>query len=291
VADTTPAGPAVTASSLLATTGPAGHAIVGSYLAENLTGTAGNDTINGNGGADTLTGGAGNDTYYVPNSLATIVEQPNGGTDTVIAKGDYTLGANIENLVISSDAPNGWAGTGNALNNVIIGNAGGNLISGGDGDDTLDGGMGNDQILGGNGNDILLGGGGNDTLTGGAGADTFVIAQGFGTDKVTDFSQAQGDHVLVVGSAYTTAQVGADTVVTLASGDHITLTGVSMASLKAGWISEVDTLFGSPSTTAPPIPDLGGNAEVAAATSATSSSIMPMTWSVGLSLFNSAPDF
>jgi len=260
-----PSGPAVTASSLLTTTGTTGHAVIGSYLNENLAGAAGNDTLNGNGGADTLAGGAGNDTYYVPNSSAKIVEAAGGGTDTVIAKGDHTLEANVENLVISNDAPSGWAGTGNALNNVIVGNSLNNVISGLDGNDTLDGGLGNDQILGGGGNDILLGGGGTDTLTGGTGADTFVLGVGFGSDKVVDFSQAQGDTVEVVGSTYTTAQVGADTVITLAGGDKMTLAGVSMTSLKAGWITHVDSLFGSLTTAPPPIDNEGGGTEAAPA--------------------------
>ena len=187
-------GPAVTAQPLLANLGGvAGQALIGDSNPNNLGGGAGNDTLVGNGGADTLTGGSGNDVYIVPNSLAKIVEQPNGGIDTVIAKGDHTLEANVENLVISNDNPSGWNGTGNALNNIIIGNSLNNVINGGDGNDTLDGGLGNDSLVGGNGNDVLLGGGGTDTLTGGTGADTFVIAQGFGTDRVTDFSQAQGD--------------------------------------------------------------------------------------------------
>jgi hypothetical protein len=288
VADTTPAGPAVTAQSLLHVTGgAAGSAVIGHYTDDNLTGTAGNDTFNGNGGNDTLAGGAGNDSYYVPNSTAKIVEAAGGGTDLVVAKGDHTLEANVENLQI--DAASGWAGTGNALNNVIVGNSGNNRIDGADGADTLDGGLGNDQITGGTGNDVLLGGGGTDTLTGGTGADTFVIAQGFGSDKVTDFSQAQGDTVEVVG-AYTTAQVGADTVVTLASGDHITLSGVSMAALKAGWITEVNSLFGSTSVAPPPIPDLTETTSDIAAITPSPNFIMSMMDGVGMGLFSMGVD-
>jgi Ca2+-binding RTX toxin-like protein len=284
VADTAPVGPAVTAQSLLHVAGgTAGSAVTGHYTDDNLVGTAGNDTLNGDGGADTLTGGAGNDTYYMTSATAKIVEAAGGGTDLVVAKGNYTLEANVENLQI--DAASGWAGTGNALDNVIVGNAGNNIINGMDGNDTLDGGLGNDQITGGNGNDVLLGGGGSDTLTGSAGADTFVIAQGFGNDKVTDFSQAQGDHILAVG-AYTTAQVGADTVVTLATGDHITLAGVSMTTLKAGWISEVDSLFGSAPTAPPPIDDLIGAAGNTGAMMLDPNSIMQMMNNVGLSLFS-----
>jgi hypothetical protein len=277
-------GPAVTAEPLLnVARGTFGGAIIGSPAADNLVGTTGNDTINGNGGNDTLSGGAGNDTYYVPNASAKIVEQPNGGTDLVIAKGDHTLEANVENLVI--DVGNGWAGTGNALNNVIIGNSLNNKLDGGDGNDTLDGGLGNDQILGGNGNDVLLGGGGSDTLTGGNGADTFVLAQGFGTDKVTDFSQAQGDTVEAVGP-YTVAQVGPDTVVTLYSGDKMTLSSVNLASLNTGWITEVDSLFGSPPVELPPIEDLGGAAGATGAMMLDANTILSMMNNVGLSLFS-----
>jgi Ca2+-binding RTX toxin-like protein len=286
VADTTPPPPAVTAQSLLSVTGGTrGAAEIGHYTDDNLAGTAGNDTFNGDGGNDTLTGGAGNDTYYVPGSGAKVVEQAGGGTDTVIAH-TYTLGANVENLVISNDSPAAWAGTGNELNNVIVGNSLNNVISGLDGNDTLDGGLGNDQILGGGGNDILLGGGGGDTLTGGTGADTFVLGVGFGTDKVVDFSQAQGDTVEVVGSTYTTAQVGADTVITLAGGDKMTLAGVSMTSLKAGWITHVDSLFGSLTTAPPPIDDLSATTSAVTGIAPDADAISSMMSSVGMSMFS-----
>jgi Ca2+-binding RTX toxin-like protein len=55
------------------------------------------------------------------------------------------------------------SGTGNALNNIILGNKGNNTLSGGDGADTLNGGDGNDTLNGGNGNDALMGGLGSDT--------------------------------------------------------------------------------------------------------------------------------
>ncbi|MGZ6020563.1 MAG: hypothetical protein ACXWKO_18000, partial [Phenylobacterium sp.] len=101
-----------------------------------------------------------------------------------------------------------------------------------------------------------------------------------------DFSQAQGDTVLVVGSTYTTAQVGADTVVTLSTGDHITLTGVSMASLKAGWISEVDSLFGSQTTAPPPVDDIAGGANLQAVATPDSASVLSMMNNIGMSIFS-----
>ncbi|TPU71863.1 Ig family protein, partial [Acinetobacter baumannii] len=47
-------------------------------------------------------------------------------------------------------------GTGNALNNVIIGNSAINTLTGGAGDDYLNGGGGADKLLGGTGNDSYV---------------------------------------------------------------------------------------------------------------------------------------
>src|SRR5205085_8585898 len=54
----------------------------------------------------------------------------------------YTLGGNVEKLVLLGDAD--LRGTGNGLDNTLTGNAGANLLQGGAGDDTLDGGDGQD---------------------------------------------------------------------------------------------------------------------------------------------------
>ena len=47
-------------------------------------------------------------------------------------------------------------GTGNALDNVIIGNTGANVLQGGAGNDVLDGGAGTDSLYGGTGNDAYM---------------------------------------------------------------------------------------------------------------------------------------
>jgi Ca2+-binding RTX toxin-like protein len=52
-------------------------------------------------------------------------------------------GANVENLTLTGTAA--INGTGNELNNAIIGNGGANSLSGGDGNDSLAGGAGNDS--------------------------------------------------------------------------------------------------------------------------------------------------
>ncbi|MDS3860474.1 calcium-binding protein [Thermosynechococcaceae cyanobacterium BACA0444] len=61
---------------------------------------------------------------------------------------------NVENLILTGISD--INGTGNALNNTIIGNAGINTLNGGMGDDYLDGGAGADNLVGGIGNDTYL---------------------------------------------------------------------------------------------------------------------------------------
>jgi Ca2+-binding RTX toxin-like protein len=81
----------------------------------------------------------------------------------------FGLAANVENLtLIGVDAING---TGNALNNRLVGNDQANLLEAGDG------------------NDVLVGNAGNDTLDGGAGNDVYVFGRG---DDVDTIAQSDG---------------------------------------------------------------------------------------------------
>jgi Ca2+-binding RTX toxin-like protein len=137
--------------------------ITGGEEADTLLGGAGNDTLDGGLGNDLLYGGAGNDTFLV--TLGDSVFEGAGlGTDTVVlvSGAAYTLGANVENLVLA--AAEAIEGNGNGLDNVITGNGAANILRGFAGRDLLDGGAGND---------VLVGGVGADTLTGGAGNDIF----------------------------------------------------------------------------------------------------------------------
>ncbi len=128
--------------------------IDGTGLADNLVGTDANDLINGfdgddtlDGGlgADTLVGGKGNDTYIVDNPGDVVTENAGEGTDTVRSSISWSLGANLEALVLTGNAA--IDGTGNSLNNTLTGNAAGNLLDGGAGNDTMTGGDGNDTYV------------------------------------------------------------------------------------------------------------------------------------------------
>ncbi|WP_408588239.1 beta strand repeat-containing protein [Novosphingobium sp.] len=129
-------------------------AVYGLGGADTLRGFEGDDLLDGGTGNDTLIGGKGDDTYVVDASGDSITELADEGADTVRAGLSWTLGANIENLVLTgAGAING---TGNALDNTLTGNGANNILSGGAGNDWLDGGLGNDTLIGGTGNDTFV---------------------------------------------------------------------------------------------------------------------------------------
>ena len=134
----------------------------------------------------------GDDTYYVDN-VGDVVDESyskfagsvlistmdSGGLDTVISSVSFTLQTvtyynngggtlNVMGVIYSSGNVMGGVenltltgssninGTGNALNNYLIGNSGVNTLTGLDGNDTIDGGAGGDTMVGGKGNDIYF---------------------------------------------------------------------------------------------------------------------------------------
>ena len=141
------------------------NTIIGNDAANVLTGLAGNDLLNGGAGADTMLGGIGNDIYVVESNEDAVIENAEEGTDTVQASISYTLGDNVENLTLTGYG--NINGTGNELDNIIIGNGGSN---------TLDGGLGADSMAGGGGNDTYILDNQGDTVTEqwGQGTDTVL---------------------------------------------------------------------------------------------------------------------
>ena len=177
-----------------------GDTLVGSAVANVLSGygggdalygLAGNDTLNGGDGsdflaggdgADALNGGNGNDTAsYYDSTAGVAINLVTGTSSGGFAAGDVLTG--IENL------------TGSQYNDALVGTSADNVLQG----------------L--NGNDVFAGAGGQDTLTGGAGSDRFVYGNiGQSTlaapDRITDFSHAQADHIDLAAIDANTAVTG-----------------------------------------------------------------------------------
>ncbi|MDH5288163.1 MAG: hypothetical protein OEX23_16200 [Betaproteobacteria bacterium] len=244
----------------LTLTGTAAINGTGNTLANTLVGNAGANTLDGGAGADTLRGGAGNDVLVIDDALDVVVENASEGDDTVRSAVAWLLGANVENLTLTGVAA--VNGTGNALDNCLLGNAAANVLAGGDGqdlvfgdagDDTLQGGNGRDILQGGDGvdaldaganngllhggaaadaltggagNDLLVGGAGNDTITTGAGADLIAFNRGDGQDTVLASSGA--DNTLTLGGGIRHVDIalrraGNDLVVETGASEYVTL--------------------------------------------------------------------
>jgi VCBS repeat-containing protein len=196
----------------------------GNALANAITGNAGNNLIDGGAGVDTMSGGAGNDTYIVDATADVVNEAANAGVDLVYASASYTLGANVENLVLTGAAA--INGTGNAQDNLITGNDAANVLNGMAGNDVIEGGAGNDTLDGGSGVDVLAGGTGNDTYVIDNAGDAIVENAGEGIDTVqASFSTtlgAQLENLTLTGSANLDGSGNAfDNVITGNAGNNL----------------------------------------------------------------------
>lgn len=89
-------------------------------------------------------GGGGHDTYVIDHAADLVVENTGAGTDTVRTYVDYRIGSNVENMVLIGTAV---IGTGNSLDNTILGNEGRNFINGAAGADSMRGGGGHDTYV------------------------------------------------------------------------------------------------------------------------------------------------
>jgi len=217
----------------------------------HLRGDDGDDEIYGGAGSDDISGGAGDDrihgTWYIdgPGPGANLLRGDGGNDEIWGAVGFDDINGNQGNDTAHGGAGDDWV-VGGKDDDLLFGDAGNDLVYGNLGNDTDDGGAGNDTVRGGQGDDVLYGGAGDDyisgdrgddTETGGAGADHFHGFGDAGTDKVLDFSYAEGDRVVLdLGTRYATAQVGADTVINMAGGGQMILVGVQLSTLGSDWI-------------------------------------------------------
>ncbi|OYU70460.1 MAG: serine 3-dehydrogenase [Alphaproteobacteria bacterium PA2] len=190
----------------------------------------------------------GNDTFdfseYFSNQLIDLGQGHFSDVGGYLGNVAIAMGVDIENAVGGYGAD---VIIGNALNNnlnghlgndTIFGDLGNDTLNGSEGSDRLWGGAGNDTLVGSSGNDFLSGDAGVDALYGGPGADVFHSARGADIDRIMDFNRGQGDTInLVLGTAYTVAQSGSDTIITLDDGAQVIMVGVKMSSLTGAWMT------------------------------------------------------
>ena len=134
--------------------GKGADTLTGNDADNNLTGNAGNDSLIGGLGADTvdgglgtdrMAGGAGDDLYWVDTKADIVRESAGSGTDTVDSFVTLTLAGEVENLDLQGNVA--IDGTGNLLDNILVGNSAANILDGKGGADTMQGGKGNDTYL------------------------------------------------------------------------------------------------------------------------------------------------
>jgi VCBS repeat-containing protein len=188
--------------------------VIGTGLADTLTGSASNDIIRGGAGNDTLDGAGG------AGDLLDFSDGTAGLTFT-LTQSSSTTSFNASAAGLGTDGYKNFEGViGTAFSDTITGSASNDQLRGGGGNDVINGLAGDDRIVGGTGADIL---------TGGADNDTFVFDSApNAVDSVTDFnasgSAASGDLIEL--------SRGTFTALTTASGS--TLSAAEFASLDGG---------------------------------------------------------
>ena len=217
-------------------TGAASFSGKGNKSGNRMTGGPAADRLDGQKGNDVLIGLGGDDSYVVDSLADLVTEEPGGGYDAVMSSVTITtLSQNVEALTLSKG---NISGTGNALDNLIIGSTSQNVLSGGDGADTLIGGLGNDSFYG---ETNAAPGDDADTVSyvGAKKAIVFSLANtlagqntgGAGTDRIYDVSAIEN----LTGSSFNDTLTGSATGNVLSGTDgNDTLLGLTGADVLVG---------------------------------------------------------
>src|SRR5262245_52902918 len=96
----------------------------GNSASNFLAGNSSNNALDGLGGDDTMVGGLGDDTYVIDSTSDLVTENVGEGNDVVRTTVDYTIGPNIESVIL--DGIGNINAAGNSTANALVGNAGNN---------------------------------------------------------------------------------------------------------------------------------------------------------------------
>ena len=194
--------------------------------ATNLTGTNGDDVLEGTSvDLNLIRGRGGDDTITVTNELGFGEIYGAAGNDAIT--GGLRYGDQIY---------------GEGGNDTLVGRGGDDNLQGGNGSDYIQGDAGNDRLYGNKSNDTLLGGSGDDSLTGGPGDDE--LDGGEGTDRAVFDGDLADYDVSFVGNQVVVAAVAAGN-----DNGTDTLTNVELLQFKDGVHAVVD--LAPPSNTEP----------------------------------------
>lgn len=214
--------------------------VVGSALADTITGDNADNRLFGLGGADTIRGGGGNDVIAGDDSNDTLYGDAGEDNLTGGDGNDTLYGGTEKDTLAGGDGADRLFGE--IGDDTLTGGFGADTLDGGDGNDVLSGDQDNDTLTGGNGDDVLSGGTGNDTLNGGVGNDRYVFARDSGVDTLTDTSGTnalQFDASVSYDKIWMT-RVGNDLRASVIGGDAVvTVTGFFLAT--GSKIKAIDT--------------------------------------------------
>ncbi|MDH5694390.1 MAG: hypothetical protein OEZ47_14940 [Gammaproteobacteria bacterium] len=180
------------------------HKIVGGNGEMKITGSAGNDVIQGGGSHNTLIGGPGDDVFYYEGVDTPQFDAVSGGEgyDTILgSEGDDYIGLRIYNSEYNVEKIDGGKGT-NIINVFLYARnvdfsttdvVNIHLIKLGKFSNTFVGSANNDKVAGNESNDVLNGGPGIDTAVFNGNRADYAIIHNAGVYTVQDLNPGDGD--------------------------------------------------------------------------------------------------